>query len=470
MNIVQAVNKSLHESITGCCAITDELIRNERIQCNTIEIDPATDPDYSHTCMGLRRSLPARGEHICEAGVREQLNDITSYVDGSQIYGSTEEVAKSLRTFKNGKLLVADSDLLPKNSDTACVLDDPDKNHCFLAGDVRVNENPQLMALHTAFVRYHNALCDRLVFQGLSIDEDIYQIARKIIGAILQNTLYGQWLPSVIGADLMDKEGLTVGSTFNYNDTIDATILNAFAGAAFRYGHTLVHGTITTVDDNFGRKNEVPLKDSFFNTSLAFNSIADIARTMSLYQCKVSDAFLVDDLKTHLFETATSHGMDLTALNIQRGRDHGLPGYIAFRDWIGLSVPKDFSELSDHTLEAQAKLASAYADVRDIDLFPGAMLETNVDGAHIGPTFSAILAEQFKRLKFGDRFYFETTGDQGFLPAQLDNIKKVSFAKIMCEAFGLEVIQDNVFSLPKVEDLKRCDSYTDIDVSLFKDI
>ena len=80
---------------------------------------------------------------------------------------------------------------------------------------------------------------------------------------------------------------------------------------------------------------------------------------------------------------------DLVVINIQRGRDHGLPPYVKFRDHFDVSndsIPAD----------AMTELLNLYASVRDVDLYVGGLLEKPEDGAHVGPTFSHILAEGFK--------------------------------------------------------------------------
>ena len=80
---------------------------------------------------------------------------------------------------------------------------------------------------------------------------------------------------------------------------------------------------------------------------------------------------------------------DLVAINIQRGRDHGLPPYVKFRDFFDVSndsIPAD----------VMTELLNLYANIRDVDLYVGGLLENTEDGAHVGPTFSHILAEGFK--------------------------------------------------------------------------
>ena len=61
------------------------------------------------------------------------------------------------------------------------------------------------------------------------------------------------------------------------------------------------------------------------------------------------DSHITEQVTTHLFaeDPPLGRGTDLASLNIQRGRDHGLPGYTAWRQWCGLWVPSSFDDLED---------------------------------------------------------------------------------------------------------------------------
>jgi hypothetical protein len=76
----------------------------------------------------------------------------------------------------------------------------------------------------------------------------------------------------------------------------------------------------------------------------------------------------------------------LGTLNIQRGRDHGLPGYNKFRAWCGLNYAYSFDELTNIPREVRNELKYLYNHVDDIDLFTGAMSEFAVDDGVVGPT------------------------------------------------------------------------------------
>jgi peroxidase len=51
------------------------------------------------------------------------------------------------------------------------------------------------------------------------------------------------------------------------------------------------------------------------------------------------------ELTEHLFEVAHAVALDLAAINIQRGRDHGIPGYNAWRQFCNLGEAHTFDDL-----------------------------------------------------------------------------------------------------------------------------
>lgn len=119
------------------------------------------------------------------------------------------------------------------------------------------------------------------------------------------------------------------------------------------------------------------------------------------------DEFITEELTNHLFQTPKfDFGMDLGAINIQRGRDHGIAPYTAWREPCGLSAITDFEDLL-RVMPARVvrKLQTMYKSVDDIDLFTGGMAERPVVGGLVGPTFACIIAQQFSNLRKGDRFW-----------------------------------------------------------------
>merc|ERR1712203_745242 len=77
------------------------------------------------------------------------------------------------------------------------------------------------------------------------------------------------------------------------------------------------------------------------------------------------------------------------------------------------------------------RLRRTYAHVNDIDLFSGALSETPLHGGLVGPTFACIIGIQFRNLRKCDRFWYEGGNPLiRFTEAQLDEIRKVSLAKV----------------------------------------
>ena len=118
-----------------------------------------------------------------------------------------------------------------------------------------------------------------------------------------------------------------------------------------------------------------------------------------------------EELTEHLFEKVHDIALDLAAFNIQRGRDHGLPFYGAWRRFCKLDTEpaRDWSDLSAdiEDSEIRKKLRSTYGHPENIDVWVGGLLETPVEGGQVGPLVQCILVDQFKRLRDGDRYLLQ---------------------------------------------------------------
>jgi len=138
------------------------------------------------------------------------------------------------------------------------------------------------------------------------------------------------------------------------------------------------------------------------------------------------DCYLVDGVRNFLFGPPGAGGFDLAALNIQRGRDHGLPRYNQVREDFGLARKNSFAEITSDT-DLQARLAASYATPEDIDVWVGALAEDHVNGGLVGELIFTILKDQFTRLRDGDRFWY-----QSYLPRNLiRQVEKQTLTKII---------------------------------------
>ena len=117
-------------------------------------------------------------------------------------------------------------------------------------------------------------------------------------------------------------------------------------------------------------------------------------------------------MTNNLFREAKNQfGSDLASMNMQRGREHGINSYNAYRAYCGLKPAKTWNDLAGaFTNDTLSKYASIYASPDDIDLWSGGISEKPAPGSMVGPVFACIQGETFRNLRFGDRFWYENGG------------------------------------------------------------
>ncbi|MGK7955991.1 MAG: peroxidase family protein, partial [Crocosphaera sp.] len=383
---------------------------------------PAGDPDFDPFGTGtqiipLTRSIfdPTTGFDPGDgsANPREQLNEITAFVDGSMVYGSNLTTALSLRA-NDGTGRMATS--IGTNGEELLPLD---ANGNFMAGDIRVNEQLGLTSVHTLFVREHNRLADELgntldkgsgtkfrrlnrLFEEseLSRGDFIYESARRLVGAKIQNITYKEFLPLLLDDQVIPKyEG--------YDDTVNPGIFTEFSTGLFRFGHTMLSPQLLKVDEN-GNVDSVALRDAFRNPdAIVEGGVESFLKGLEVQQAQELDSKLVDDVRNFLFGPPGAGGFDLASLNLQRGREHGVPDLNTVRQSLGLPVYASFGALTGNNPELTAQFASVYDSVDDVDLWIGGLAEPKFGDSIVGETMNAIIGLQFTNLRDGDRFFYE---------------------------------------------------------------
>lgn len=388
---------------------------------------------------------------------RRHPNIITAYIDGSGVYGSDEDHANWLRTFEGGKLKVSAGNLPPYNtySGEFDAPIDPNAPHMdnatgvfdklFVCGDPRANENVLLLSFHTLFVREHNLLCEELAQEHPDWnDEQLYQHARKIVGGLIQSIVYEEWLPAM-GIELPEYQG--------YDDQVNAQLFNVFTAAAFRVGHTLLNGNLLRMNDD---GNEMPegslaLRDAFFDPQpLVDMGMDPFLKGMAIQVQQTFDAKIVDDVRNFLFGPPGAGGLDLAAININRGRERGLPDYNSIRDNFGLQKYVFFQQINPDP-DVYIKLVGAYQDINNVDPWVGMLAEEREPGDLFGPTIMKIMETQFTALRDGDRFYYEN--DPVLTQEEKDRIKTTNFHDIIMRNTGITLMQDNVFDAMPHEEI-----------------
>ncbi|KAF0312813.1 Peroxidasin [Amphibalanus amphitrite] len=372
----------------------DSTCRNDP-PCFNIAIPPGDRREAHHRCMRLVRSSAACGSGSTsvfghEVMPREQINGLSSFIDGSMIYGNTETQAHHLRNhsyptgrLRNGIFSRPHRPFMPFNDGVPvdCQRDQNDRSDigCFMAGDVRANEQLGLSAMHTVWLREHNRVADRLA--GLNPQwhgEELYQESRRVVAAEIQHITYQHWLPLVLGPQGMALMGPYRG----YDPSVDPSIANAFATAAFRFGHGLVGPVLYRLNETFQPipEGNLPLHRAFFAPwrLVQEGGIDPVLRGLFARPAKASapDQLLNSELTEKLFALHHRVSLDLAAMNIQRGRDHGLPGYNAWRRHCALRPAANFADFAREIRSARARdeLRQLYGHPDNVDLWMGGML------------------------------------------------------------------------------------------------
>jgi len=401
--------------------------------CDNVAM-PSDETIMKQSCMQFTRSSASFPTYDCRMDYREQVNLMSSFIDASQVYGENLNTSLNLR-LKTGGLMRSSNGVtarpyLPKSDDATCSATDPTMM-CFIAGESRTSENLGLAGIQLLFMREHNRIATELAKINVNWNDDqLYFETRRIVVAMYQHIVYNEWLASVLGKTVQQQSGLLplkVGPFIGYDPRVNPSVFNEFTTVAMRFGHSLVRNQLSRFTD----------------------------------------------------ENGVVVALDLAAYNIQRGRDHGIPAYVKYRSLCGFRQAITFQDLSDTvSSEKIALLQTVYENVADIDLWVGGLAETPRPDSLIGPTFSCMIAKQFQDFKRSDRFFYENAKDQmlgtqltAFTLEQLNEIRKVSMASLICKDFDIVSIQPNVFlkaSAAILNDRILCSSMAKIDLSKWR--
>ncbi len=391
---------------------------------------PRGDASFDPTGSGVRtmsftRSAVADGTGVTDA--RAPINENTSFIDASMVYGSSADVTATLRT-DNGKLLLgADGLLVPDGSGFGLI-----------TGDIRAAENAGLTSLHVVFAREHNRIVDALAdrFPTMTGD-DLFAAARARVEGLVQAITYQEFLPHLVGRGTIERYD-------GFDASVNPAVSVEFSTAAFRFGHTMLSGELERIEAN-GATSEgghLALRNAFFNTTaLADGGLDQILRGLSVGTANELDTLVVEDVRSFLFGAPGSGGLDLPALNIQRGRDHGLASYNDMREALGLERKTSFLDVTGGDAATANRLAQVYTSVDQIDAWVGGLAEEAVNGGQVGELFATIIVDQFTRARDGDPFWSEAT----LSPQERRQIWGTSLSELITRNTDTGPLQHDVF-------------------------
>jgi hypothetical protein len=368
--------------------------------------------------------------------------------------------------------------------------------------------------------REHNRIVD-LLPASLS-EEEKFQIARRVVGAEIQYVTYHEFLPAM-GVDLPEYGG--------YDPNVNPSLTNEFATVGYR-AHSMVHGEFNPVfatgDYSAGQLGsfrdlgigftlgatgenflEIPLSATFGNPDLLGQvGIGRLATEFGVGHQYRNDEQIDDAMRSVLFQIPKPGALDpkqcgkpvvlpdcfsvvqdLGAVDVARGRDHGIPGYNALRQAYGLSPVASFADITGESTDEPAdgagildfvelrdingdvidptdtaavaeqavsgtrrttlasRLSAVYGSVDEVDAFVGMLCEPHLDGAELGELQQAIWRDQFVRLRDGDRFFYANDPALPLIEQEFGIGYQHSLADLIQLNTGART-QDNVFRIP----------------------
>ncbi|MBP7000029.1 peroxidase family protein [Amaricoccus sp.] len=411
---------------------TDNAASNGKASISVPVGDPMRDTG-GVTSIDFDRSTPISG-----SAPREFPNQVTSFLDASMVYGSSDAKLTQLLVPGTAKLKLSAEGTILFNQALPVI------GNGAVAGDTRAGENEALLSMQALFAREHNRLVDKLAAAGLTVAQQL-EGARARVEAMVQAITYNEFLPKLLGPT-WDAANPYAG----FNSNVNPAISLEFSTAFYRLGHSMLSSTInrTNEDGSTDAAGNLALLDAFQQrgATIAITGIEDILRGMSTTKSQKVDTFYVEDIRSFLFQAGPPgsplFGQDLAALSIQRGRDHGLPSYNEARVALGLTQKTSFNQITNDSAVA-AKLSALYGgDISKVDLLVGGLAEDPVAGGMVGETFRAGLIDQFVRLRDGDKFF---SLQRGFDANELNELWSTKLSDIIARNSDVADIQDDVF-------------------------
>ncbi|KAJ3044690.1 hypothetical protein HDV00_001094 [Rhizophlyctis rosea] len=410
--------------------ITMDITRTFRSPANVSVPIPVPPGDKSFSAIGAANaSIPmyrVSTPNDTTASGPLKINQATAWLDASMIYGADSTHRDAIRA--PGGLLKLGGNGLPVTQGedvnfrnlTVWVNSGTPGPSLFTFGTVNGNTHPILQSLFILFMREHNRRVAQLKKSNSALtDDQLYELARVHVIALIQQITYYEYLPIVFGINpLSIYKG--------YNQSADPTVDTFFETVSFRYGHSEVNPYQLFVNLE-GQRSTYALHDIFFNNDLVRKLGIEGFLTGAATAIQQKPACsVVDDLRNVLFGNKV---MDLFALDIERSRDFGVPTYNDVREKFGRPRAKTWDDVTTNP-KYKAQLQLTYGNVDALDAIVGGQLEDRSDGTNLGPLFRDNIADMFRRLRDGDRFWFENVGGPGS-PDNLDEIKNTTLRDVI---------------------------------------
>uniref|UniRef100_A0A3Q2D4C6 NAD(P)H oxidase (H2O2-forming) n=1 Tax=Cyprinodon variegatus TaxID=28743 RepID=A0A3Q2D4C6_CYPVA len=400
---------------------------------------PKGDPVFDRNATGkvllpFQRAQWDKQSGQSPSNPRIQVNSVTAWIDGSSIYGPSSSWSDFLRNFSGG-LLTSGSEWKMPNQGGG-------RNFMWSAPDPSTGENgPQGL--------YGETLCCYIFCLLQDPSSFLTFLCLLLMFAVISP-----------GICLLGKCALLyVFLSAGYQKFVDPGISPEFQAAAFRFGVTMAPPGVymrnrtchfrKIINIDGSESPAMRLCNSFWKRAnmKSGQDVDELLMGMASQIAEKEDNIVVEDLRDYLYGPLRFSRTDLVALTIQRGRDFGLQSYTETRRALDLPPVKTFEEINPELSRTNPQVtATQYGgDISKLELFPGGLLEST-DGP--GPVFTAIILDQFERIRNGDRFWFENKQNGLFTDEEIRRIRSVTYQDVLIAVTSAEPtdLQKNVFS------------------------
>ncbi|CAG8624350.1 25369_t:CDS:10 [Dentiscutata erythropus] len=351
---------------------------------------------------------------------RGTVNEATSFLDGSSIYGLNEtNLNLTLRDHvdlckmrMNYTVDTADGKFgyLPRGENGQYLIGHLPKR----GGHVFTN------VFHVIFIREHNRKCDELrkLYGNSLTDEEYFQEARKWVIALLQVVQYREYLPIIMGT--------TLPTYTAYNSTLTPGLDYFFVASTFRYGHSEASDSYQIVNQNGEPESTLMLRDLQLPDLIEIYGVPTAVLSLSLQRQEELDILYSDFMRAQIVE---GNFTDIASIDHLRSRDHGMPMYNDVRTALGLTRANTWSDITKDVF-VQKRLQSLYTSIDLVEAYVGGLAEDHLQGSNFGQLFQTSMIQQWSLIRDSDRFWYESP-DAGFTSAEIDILHNTTLSDIV---------------------------------------
>ncbi|CAI2176968.1 15881_t:CDS:10 [Funneliformis geosporum] len=321
------------------------------------------------------------------------INEATSFVDASTIYGNNDTELKRIRDYGNNGKMRLEIDYSTSDGELGYPLVDEDGR--FILGYGAIFRNVFTDLFHVILLREHNRLCDEFF--------------------------------AVHGNDWNDEQYFQEARRWGYKPDLKPEINTFFATVTYRYGHSEVSDFYNIVNDAGKPLTTISLNDVQAPGLLKTFGIPSIILSLALQRQEEVDIYMSDFMRSYVHRSVEQ--MDIASLDTVRSRDRGIPLYNDAREAFGLTRKSSWAEISSD-LDVQKRLEDTYGTVDRVEALMGGLAEDHINGGNYGELFYKSFSEQWKLIRDSDRFWYENQ-DAGFSQEDIAKIKTTTLLDIL---------------------------------------